>query len=155
VDIQVQMLELLKARAEGRGLKNIRTIQGEAWDPKLPEASCDLILLVDVYHEFSHPEEQMKALWRALKPEGRIALVEFREEDETVPIRPEHKMSKAQILKEWVPMGFELDRSFDELPWQHLMFGCCSLEQKRSNQKAKSPLRWLSRLDDGPMGLLR
>lgn len=122
VDIQVQMLELLKARAEGRGLKNIRTIQGEAWDPKLPEASCDLILLVDVYHEFSHPEEQMKALWRALKPEGRIALVEFREEDETVPIRPEHKMSKAQILKEWVPMGFALDRSFDELPWQHLMF---------------------------------
>jgi hypothetical protein len=65
VDIQVQMLELLKARAEGRGLKNIRTIQGEAWDPKLPEASCDLILLVDVYHEFSHPEEQMKALRRA------------------------------------------------------------------------------------------
>ena len=122
VDIQVQMLELLKARAEGRGLKNIRTIQGEAWDPKLPEASCDLILLVDVYHEFSHPEEQMKALRRALKPEGRIALVEFREEDETVPIRPEHKMSKVQILKEWLPMGFELDRSFDELPWQHLMF---------------------------------
>ena len=122
VDIQPQMLEMLKARAEGRGLRNIETIKGEAWDPKLPDGSCDLILLVDVYHEFSHPEHLLKAMHRALKPDGVVALVEFREEDRTVPIKPEHKMSKAQILKEWLPMGFALEREFDDLPWQHLMF---------------------------------
>ena len=122
VDIQPQMLEMLKARAEGRGLKNIETIKGEAWDPHLPDGSCDLILLVDVYHEFSHPEHLLKAMHRALKPDGVVALVEFREEDRTVPIKPEHKMSKAQILKEWLPMGFALEREFDGLPWQHLMF---------------------------------
>jgi ubiquinone/menaquinone biosynthesis C-methylase UbiE len=122
VDIQEQMLAMLKARAEGRGLRNIETIQGEAWDPKIPEASCDLILLVDVYHEFSHPEHLLKAMRRALKPGGRVALVEFRAEDDNVPIRPEHKMSRAQILKEWIPAGFALDSEYGELPWQHLMF---------------------------------
>jgi ubiquinone/menaquinone biosynthesis C-methylase UbiE len=122
VDIQQQMLDMLKARADGRGLKNIKTILGEYHDPKLPPASCDLVLLVDVYHEFSHPEQQMKAMRAALKPGGLVALVEFRAEDDKVPIKPEHKMSKEQIRKEWLPMGFEIAREFDGLPWQHLIF---------------------------------
>jgi ubiquinone/menaquinone biosynthesis C-methylase UbiE len=122
VDVQKEMIEMLQARAEGRGLKQLEPILGSYWDPKLPEASCDLILLVDVYHEFSHPEHMLKAMRRALKPTGQIALVEFRSEDESVPIKPEHKMSKEQILKEWLPMGFAVAREFDELPWQHLIF---------------------------------
>ena len=122
VDIQQQMLDMLAARASGRGLQNIKTILGAYHDPKLPPASCDLILLVDVYHEFSHPEHQLKAMHTALKPEGRVALVEFRAEDNKVPIKPEHKMSLAQIRKEWLPMGFEIDREFEGLPWQHLIF---------------------------------
>ncbi|MDB6070949.1 MAG: Methyltransferase type 11 [Verrucomicrobiales bacterium] len=122
VDIQQEMLDMLNARAAGRGLKNIQPILGTYHDPKLPPASCDLILLVDVYHEFSHPEHQLKAMHAALKPEGRIALVEYRAEDNKVPIKPEHKMSKEQIRREWLPMGFEVDREFDGLPWQHLIF---------------------------------
>jgi len=122
VDIQQQMLDMLKARADGRGMKNIKPILEEYHDPKLPAASCDLILLVDVYHEFSHPEQQMKAMRAALKPGGLVALVEFRAEDDKVPIKPEHKMSKEQIRKEWLPMGFEIAREFDGLPWQHLIF---------------------------------
>ena len=122
VDIQPQMLDMLSARATGRGLKNIKTILGSYHDPKLPPASCDLILLVDVYHEFSHPAHQLRAMHAALKPEGRVALVEFRAEDNKVPIKPEHKMSKDQIRKEWLPMGFVVDREFDGLPWQHLIF---------------------------------
>ena len=82
VDIQQEMLDMLKARAEGRGIKNIKTVLGEPWDPKLPPASCDLILLVDVYHEFGHPEQMLKAMHKALKPEGVVALVEFRTEDQ-------------------------------------------------------------------------
>lgn len=122
VDIQQQMLDMLAARAGSRGLKNIKPILGEYHDPKLPPASCDLILLVDVYHEFSHPGHQLKAMHAALKPDGQVALVEFRAEDNEVPIKPEHKMTKAQIRKEWLPMGFEIAREFDGLPWQHLIF---------------------------------
>lgn len=122
VDIQPQMLDMLTARAASRNVKNIKPILGAYHDPHLPAASCDLILLVDVYHEFSHPEHQLKAMHAALKPGGRVALVEFRAEDDKVPIKPEHKMSKAQIAKEWLPMGFEIDREFDGLPWQHLIF---------------------------------
>ena len=122
VDIQQQMLDMLAARSAGRGLNNIKPILGAYHDPKLPPASCDLILLVDVYHEFSHPEHQLKAMHAALKPDGRVALVEFRAEDNKVRIKPEHKMSKEQIRKEWLPMGFVIDREFEGLPWQHLIF---------------------------------
>jgi ubiquinone/menaquinone biosynthesis C-methylase UbiE len=113
---------MLQKRAAGRGLENITTVAGSAWDPKLPDNSQDLILLVDVYHEFSHPEQMLKAMRKALKPEGRIALVEFRAEDPKVPIKEEHKMTKEQILKEFPPMGFKLVKEFNDLPWQHMMF---------------------------------
>ncbi|MFY8200376.1 MAG: SAM-dependent methyltransferase, partial [Pirellula staleyi] len=79
-------------------------------------------LMVDVYHEFSHPVQMLSAIRKALKPTGRIALVEFRAEDPTVLIRPEHKMSKAQILKEYKANGFRVASEYDKLPWQHLMF---------------------------------
>lgn len=122
VDIQKEMLDMLEKRAATEGVKNIELVHGKLWDPKLPPNSQDLILLVDVYHEFSHPEHMLKAMWLALKEHGRLALVEFRAEDPKVPIKPEHKMSKEQILKEIPPMGFKLVKEFDNLPWQHLMF---------------------------------
>jgi SAM-dependent methyltransferase len=122
VDIQQEMLDDLHKRAAQAGVKNVQTIRGEVHDPKLEPDSCDLILLVDVYHEFSHPEHMLAAMRAALKPEGVVALVEFRGEDPDVPIKPEHKMTKAQIAKEWEANGFTLAREFDGLPWQHLMF---------------------------------
>jgi ubiquinone/menaquinone biosynthesis C-methylase UbiE len=122
VDIQREMLLLLEARAKETKTENIKTILSLPHDPKLDENSIDLILLVDVYHEFSHPEHMLRAMHRALKKDGRIALVEFREEDPRVPIKPEHKMSKKQILTEFPPNGFKLVEEYDKLPWQHLMF---------------------------------
>ena len=95
---------------------------GTPIDPKLPKAGVDLILVVDVYHEFSHPEHMLKAMRAALKPEGRVALAEFRLEDPNVPIKLLHKMSKEQINKELPPNGFKLVEQYDELPWQHVMF---------------------------------
>ena len=77
---------------------------------------------MDVYHEFSHPEQMLAAMREALKPDGLLALVEFRAEDAKVPIQPLHKMSKEQILKELPANGFRLVKQFDKLPWQHLMF---------------------------------
>lgn len=122
VDIQHEMLELLKDRAKNAGLKNIKPILGTTVDPKLPAGSVDLILCVDVYHEFSNPEEMLAGMRKSLAPHGRIALCEFRAEDPNVPILPLHKMSKEQILKEFPANGFKLVEQFDKLPWQHLMF---------------------------------
>ncbi len=122
VDIQAEMLKMLRIRADKEGKENIVYIQGELHDPKLPVGVLDLVLLVDVYHEFSHPEHMLRAIRASLKPGGRVALVEYRSEDDTVPIKPDHKMSKEQIMKEFPPNGFRLVESFDELPWQHLMF---------------------------------
>ncbi len=122
VDVQPQMIEMLKQNIASKGLKNIVPINSSYHDPKLPPDTCDMILLVDVYHEFSHPVQMLAGMRAALKPDGQLVLVEFRAEDKTVPIKPEHKMSKAQINKEMTANGFKLVREYDGLPWQHLMF---------------------------------
>lgn len=122
VDVQPEMLKLLRERTEKAGLENITPILGSYHDPRLIPNSVDLVLLVDVYHEFSHPELMLKAMRESLKPAGQIVLVEFRAEDPKVPIKPLHKMSKNQILREMAPNGFTLVRQFDKLPWQHMMF---------------------------------
>ncbi len=122
VDIQPEMLAMLKKRAEAQKLTHIEYLLGTETDPGLPAQSCDMILLVDVYHEFAYPQEMLAAMRQALKPNGQLVLVEFRAEDDSVPIKVEHKMSKEQINKEMTANGFQLTRSFDELPWQHLLF---------------------------------
>lgn len=122
VDIQPEMLQALSRRMEQVGVRNIDTILGELWDPRLEADSLDLILMVDVYHEFSHPVHMLDAMHRALKKDGLIALVEYRAEDPTVPIKPDHKMSKAQCKKEYEANGFRLVKEYDNLPQQHVLF---------------------------------
>ena len=121
-EIQQEMLTMLDERAKKEGINNIVPVLGTQTDAKLPDASCDLILLVDVYHEFSDPEPMLTAMKKALKPGGQIVLVEFRAEDESVPIKPEHKMSREQIMKEMTANGLRLSRSYDKLPWQHMLW---------------------------------
>ena len=122
VDIQPEMLDMLKARAARSNLKNIHPILGTTSDPKLPENQLDLVLLVDTYHEIDHPVEILAAIRKSLSKTGRLCLVEFRAEDPDVPIKPLHKMSKKQIMKEIPANGFKLAEEFDGLPWQHVMF---------------------------------
>ena len=122
VDIQPEMLTLLRQRSKKERVKNVQPILGALHDPKLPQGKVDLILCVDVYHEFSHPVQMLTAMRKALSPNGVVALVEYRAEDPNVPIKRLHKMSKAQIMKEFPANGFKLVRQFNKLPWQHLMF---------------------------------
>ena len=122
VDIQPEMLQKLRQRADQFGLKNIRPVLGTIDNPKLPENKIDLLLMVDVYHEFSHPQSMLWEIRRSLTPTGVVALLEYRKEDPTVPIKLLHKMSKRQIMKEYQANGFKLVREYNELPWQHLMF---------------------------------
>ena len=122
VDIQPEMLEKLRANAGRANLKNVEPVLGTVDNPKIPVGEVDLLLMVDVYHEFSHPQSMLWEIRRSLTPTGVVALLEYREEDPSVPIKPLHKMSKKQIMKEYSANGFKLVREYNKLPWQHLMF---------------------------------
>ena len=122
VDVQPEMLSFLRERMEDQGIENVIPILGSFHNPHLPPESIDMILLVDVYHEFSHPVQMLASMRASLKPGGVIVMVEYREEDPKVPIKPLHKMSKAQVDKELTANGFKLVSEFDKLPWQHMMF---------------------------------
>jgi len=119
-DIQQGMLDLIEARLEARNLRNVQLVLGTPDDPRLPEASLDLALMVDVYHEFSAPELMLQQLFAALKPGGRLVLLEYRAEDPRVPILEDHKMTRQQVQLEIEAEGFRLDRIDDRLPRQHL-----------------------------------
>ena len=122
VDVQPEMLGYLRERVESEGIENVIPILGSYHNPRLPPAAIDLVLMVDVYHEFSHPEQMLASIKQSLKPGGLVVLVEFRAEDPKVPIKRLHKMSKAQVNKELTANGFKLVKEFDKLPWQHMMF---------------------------------
>jgi ubiquinone/menaquinone biosynthesis C-methylase UbiE len=120
-DIQDAMIRLLKKNIDDRKLKNVEIVLGTPTDPKLPAKALDLVLMVDVYHEFSEPATMMKHIQNALKPDGRLVLVEFRKEDPRVPIQPLHKMSVEEVRSELEPLGFEFQRALEFLPWQHIL----------------------------------
>jgi SAM-dependent methyltransferase len=121
-DIQPEMLEYLDKSLLLEGIQNVVPILGRVDDTGLAQDSVDLILLVDVYHEFDHPWEMARSMHRALRPGGRIALVEYRAGDATVPIKPLHTMTEAQARLEFEAAGFEMVESLvDGLPWQRLM----------------------------------
>jgi ubiquinone/menaquinone biosynthesis C-methylase UbiE len=121
VDIQPEMLTLLSNKMAELAITNVVPVLGTITDPKLPPASVDLVLMVDVYHEFSHPYEMIQAICRGLKPGGRVAFVEFRAEDPTVPIKAVHKMSEAQVKKEMSVQPLEWVETINTLPWQHII----------------------------------
>ncbi|HYT92724.1 MAG TPA: class I SAM-dependent methyltransferase [Gemmataceae bacterium] len=121
VDIQPEMLAILRQRIKLTKATNVVPIHGTLTDPKLPAASIDLILMVDVYHEFSHPYEMTEAMVKALKPGGQLVFVEFRLEDPQVPIKLVHKMSERQVLKEMAPHPLRHVHTLGVLPWQHII----------------------------------
>jgi ubiquinone/menaquinone biosynthesis C-methylase UbiE len=120
-DIQPGMLDLLRKNMRKRRLTNVRAVLGTIDDPKLPKESLDLVLLVDVYHEFSEPEKMLERIRESLKPGGRLVLLEYRAEDPAVPIRPEHKMTVKQVRDEVEPEGFRFDQAIEKLPQQHII----------------------------------
>ena len=120
-DVQPEMLRMLQQNARTAGVANIKSIRATQSDTKLPAGEVDLILMVDVYHECSNPEITLQGLLKALKPKGRLVLVEFRGEDENVPIKPEHKMTLDQVRRELEPQGFTFKESLEFLPWQHVI----------------------------------
>jgi len=120
-DLQPEMLEKLRARAQREKVSNVETILGTEADPKLPAGKIDLVLLVDVYHEFSQPQNMLQKMRESLTPTGRLVLLEYRKEDPKIPIRLEHKMSVAEVKTEVEAEGYRLDEVIEKLPRQHII----------------------------------
>jgi len=120
-DIQQGMIDLLNKRIAKRKLTNVTPVLSTQDDPRLPLDAIDLVLMVDVYHELSQPQLVLRHIKAALKPGGRLALVEYRKEDPNVPIRPEHKMSVAEAKLEVEAEGFKLTQTNEDLPRQHIL----------------------------------
>jgi len=120
-DVQPQMLNILARRLDRSKITNVTLIEGTLDDPRLPPASVDLALMVDVYHELSQPQSILRHLRESLKPGGRLVLLEYRKEDPTVPIKPEHKMSVAEAKMEVEAEGFTLSKVDEALPRQHIL----------------------------------
>ncbi len=121
VDIQQEMLDLLVKKMSDRGVTNVVPVLGKIDDARLPTNAVDLVIMVDVYHEFSHPYEMMQSICRALKPGGRVVFVEYRAEDPTVPIKKVHKMSEAQVRKEMRLFPLAWVETSKVLPRQHII----------------------------------
>ncbi|QYA27079.1 class I SAM-dependent methyltransferase [Gramella sp. MT6] len=121
VDIQPEMLQSILERKKESGLNNIEIVKGSEKRVNLPEDSVDKILMVDVYHEFSYPVEMLESMHRALREDGQIYLIEYRGEDDSIPIKELHKMTEEQAVKEFKANGFKLKKNIDNLPWQHCL----------------------------------
>jgi ubiquinone/menaquinone biosynthesis C-methylase UbiE len=138
-DLQVEMLRMLRTNAREAGVTNIKPVRCTQENPGLPKETIDLIMMVDVYHECSDPETTLQGLRAALKPHGRLVLVEFRGEDPEVPIKPEHKMTLDQVRREVVPQGFTFKESLEFLPWQHvIVFEKPAVDETKKDGGAKS-----------------
>ncbi len=121
VDIQPEMLAEIQRQREQREVKNVQLVLGSEKTPNLPENSIDKVLMVDVYHEFSFPYEMLLTIRSSLREGGRVYLIEYRAEDPKIPIKPIHKMTEKQAVKEFELAGFRLVENIDNLPWQHCM----------------------------------
>ena len=120
-DLQPAMLQLLDARVKAERLGNVTLVQGTETDARLPVRGVDLVLMVDVYHELRAPQEMLRSLRRALRPGGRLVLLEYRREDPTIPIKVEHRMSVDDLRTEITAEGFVFERVIGGLPRQHIV----------------------------------
>ncbi|WP_036486153.1 class I SAM-dependent methyltransferase [Myxosarcina sp. GI1] len=121
VDVQPEMLDALNDSKAANKIENVEAVLGEVDDPNLPQDSIDLAFMVDAYHEFEYPREMMKGLVKALKPQGRVVLVEYRQENPFVLIKPLHKMSEKQVKKEMKAVGLQWQQTKEFLPEQHFL----------------------------------
>ncbi|HWY78136.1 MAG TPA: methyltransferase domain-containing protein [Verrucomicrobiae bacterium] len=120
-EIQQEMLDLLTNKMQELNIHNVKPVLGTVTDTRLPAHSTDLILMVDVYHEFDHPREMTESMVKALKVGGRLVFIEFRGEDPNVPIKPLHKMTEAQVRKEMAQFPLEWVQTIETLPIQHII----------------------------------
>ena len=121
VDIQPEMLDAIAFLKTENKINNVETVLGKPDNPNLPEHSIDLALMVDAYHEFEYPKEMMEGIVKALKPSGRVVLLEYRQENPLIPIKRLHKMTERQVKKEMTAVGLQWQQTKEFLPEQHFL----------------------------------
>lgn len=121
VEIQKDAIDYINAKSKELNLKNVETVQGSEKSPNLPKGAIDLVIMVDVYHELSYPQEMLQSIYESLSPNGKVLLLEYRGEDPTINIKPLHKMTEKQVTKEMNANGFELEKNGKFLPIQHYL----------------------------------
>lgn len=121
VDVQPEMLEMIERRMHEQGIENVIPVLGTVTEPRLPPESVDVVLMVDAYHEFSHPREMMDGIVESLRAGGRVVIVEYRAEDATIPVRRVHRMSEAEVRREMEAVGLVWRETKDILPQQHFI----------------------------------
>lgn len=121
VDIQPEMLSAVDSFRETNNITNLETILGQEDSPNLPSARIDLAFMVDAYHEFAYPREMMQGIYQALKPGGRVVLLEYRKENPMIMIKPLHKMTQKQVKKELKAVGLKWQATKEFLPEQHFL----------------------------------
>ena len=144
-DVQPEMIQMLKQNARAAGVANVKPLLCSQRDTMLPDGKVDLILMVDVYHECTDPEGVLMGLRKALRPGGRLVLVEFRGEDPEVPIKPEHKMTIKQVRREVEPQGYVFKDSLEFLPWQHVIIF------EKPAEKDEKTVRQETQLEEKPL----
>ncbi|MBW4662434.1 MAG: class I SAM-dependent methyltransferase [Drouetiella hepatica Uher 2000/2452] len=137
VDVQPEMIEILNSLSREKGITNVEPILGRVDHPNLPDNSIDLAIIVDAYHEFEYPREMMQGIVKALKPDGRVVLLEYRGENPLIPIKGLHKMTQRQVKKEMQAVGLIWQQTQDSLPQQHLMTFGKSAGEKGSSEKGQ------------------
>ncbi|MDY6947063.1 MAG: class I SAM-dependent methyltransferase [Pseudomonadota bacterium] len=121
IDVEPRMLKIISERARRAAVANITTVLSTPSDPNLEPGSVDLLFMVDVYHELEFPFEMLTKVREALRPGGRVALIEYKAEDPAVMIKPLHKMTERQIIRELTAAGFRHQKTIRTLPLQHLV----------------------------------
>jgi ubiquinone/menaquinone biosynthesis C-methylase UbiE len=121
VDIQEEAVDYIRNRSNELGVENVIPVQGTEQSPNLPEGEVDLVIMVDVYHELAYPQEMLSAIYKSLKPDGKIVLLEYKGEDPSIAIKPLHKMTEKQTKKELKANGFDLVENGKFLPIQHYL----------------------------------
>ena len=121
VDIQPEMLDAIAFLKQENQINNVETVLGTVDNPHLPDNSIDLAFMVDAYHEFEYPREMMQGIVQALKPGGRVVLLEYRKENPIIPIKPLHKMTEKQVKKELTAVGLKWQQTKEFLPEQHFL----------------------------------
>ena len=125
-DIQPRLLDVLRERVSREHLTNVEIVEGTPRDVRLPAIAIDLAVLIDVYHEFAYPQEMLRGIRQAMKPDGRMVLVEYRGEDRSLPIATTHRLRVAEAVAEIEPEGFVFERAVETLPRQHILFFRCT-----------------------------
>jgi len=121
IDAEPALVGHLRKRAEAEGLDNVTPVLASLDSPRIPPGSVDLVLILDTYHHIGDRVTYARALRSALRPGGRIAIIDWQKRELPVGPKPPHKLARAHVVAEMREAGYELADEPDLLPYQYFL----------------------------------